>query len=84
MSFLIEILQLFTFRATDIDDLIMNTLGAAVGYVIAKIFFGKKYKSEKENNDIKKLVIMILLGIGVVVFVHSRIVEYLWPLLEEL
>lgn len=28
----IEIIQLFTFRATDIDDLIMNMLGGVVGY----------------------------------------------------
>ncbi|MBS6196497.1 MAG: VanZ family protein [Clostridiales bacterium] len=33
-SLSIECLQLFTFRATDVDDLIMNTLGAAAGYGI--------------------------------------------------
>lgn len=32
MSSVIEILQLFSFRTTDVDDLIMNTIGAAVGY----------------------------------------------------
>ena len=32
VSIFIESLQLFTFRATDIDDLLMNTLGGAVGY----------------------------------------------------
>lgn len=31
MSFTIEVLQLFTFRLTDIDDLIMNTLGTLLG-----------------------------------------------------
>lgn len=34
LSFTIEILQLFTlYRATDIDDLITNTLGALAGYL---------------------------------------------------
>lgn len=32
VSIFIESLQLFTFRATDIDDPLMNTLGGAVGY----------------------------------------------------
>lgn len=34
LSLLIEVLQIFTFRATDINDLITNTLGAAIGYGI--------------------------------------------------
>lgn len=37
MSLIIELLQLFTFRAADIDDLLMNTLGAAVGYLIWRL-----------------------------------------------
>lgn len=32
-SFLIEFLQLFSARNTDIDDLILNTLGTALGYL---------------------------------------------------
>lgn len=31
-SLLIELSQLFNYRATDIDDLILNTLGAVLGY----------------------------------------------------
>ena len=31
-SLLIETLQLFTFRATDVDDLILNTMGVVLGY----------------------------------------------------
>lgn len=33
-SLFIEVMQLFTFRSTDVDDLIMNTLGALLGYWI--------------------------------------------------
>jgi len=36
ISLFIEIMQLFTFRTTDIDDLIANTLGTLVGFFIAK------------------------------------------------
>lgn len=34
LSLAIEVLQLFTFRATDIDDLITNTLGAFLGWIL--------------------------------------------------
>lgn len=37
-SLIIEILQIFTFRLTDIDDLITNTLGTILGYYSSKIF----------------------------------------------
>lgn len=33
VSFLIELLQLFSFRTTDVDDLILNTLGACLGWL---------------------------------------------------
>ena len=36
-SLLIELSQLISFRATDVDDLIMNTLGAAIGYIFYRI-----------------------------------------------
>ncbi|MEG0285228.1 MULTISPECIES: VanZ family protein [Vagococcus] len=39
LSLLIEISQLFTrFRATDINDLIMNSLGVCMGWLIYRIF----------------------------------------------
>ena len=37
MSLSIELLQLFTYRATDINDLIANTLGAVLGYFLFRI-----------------------------------------------
>ena len=38
MSLAIEICQLFNIRTTDIDDLMMNTLGTLVGYCCWKVF----------------------------------------------
>lgn len=37
LSLLIELVQLFCGRATDVDDLIANTAGTIIGYVIAQI-----------------------------------------------
>lgn len=37
LSLLLEISQIFSFRATDVDDLIMNTLGALLGYALFRL-----------------------------------------------
>lgn len=53
MSVIIEILQIFTFRFTDIDDLITNTLGTALGYGIAKmISFKLPLKISKKEKTV--------------------------------
>ena len=50
LSLLIEISQLFNRRATDIDDLIMNTLGTALGYLIYRLFFHRLKVFQLEND----------------------------------
>ena len=82
MSLFIEILQLFTFRATDIDDLIMNTLGAFAGYGIAKLIVRKSGNSESEDWDIPKLIVMILIVCVVIAFVRYPLVGYLFQVLN--
>lgn len=36
VSLFIEVMQIFTFRATDVNDLITNTLGTMLGFCIAR------------------------------------------------
>ena len=40
----IEISQIFTFRTTDINDIITNTVGAVVGYSIARLMTNRSTK----------------------------------------
>lgn len=77
MSLSIEILQLFTFRATDVDDLMMNTIGALVGYGIAKLILRKNRKAEDKDRDGIKLVAMIFIIGLVIVFVRYPFMEFL-------
>lgn len=52
-SFFIEFGQLFNRRETDIDDLLMNTLGAVLGYILWKIFgrlFGRLVKKTEAQD----------------------------------
>ena len=52
-SALIEVSQLLTTRATDIDDLIANTLGTAVGFAVWFAFaklFGQRMKTTVDGS----------------------------------
>lgn len=82
MSLSIEVLQLFTFRATDVDDLMMNTIGALAGYGIARIFLRKHERSESEDKDIMKLVVMILIIVFIIAFIRYPLVSLMFDLLN--
>lgn len=73
MSFTIEVLQLFTFRLTDIDDLIMNTLGTLLGYGIGAIIVHKQ-KERLVDHDVMKPIGIIGICMLVVVFVNEPLV----------
>lgn len=64
-SFLIEFCQLFNFRTTDIDDLMMNTLGGVLGFWIWKIWIKicTKDVSEEPQFQAKEPIILILLAV---------------------
>ena len=47
LSLSIELLQLLNFRTTDVDDLLMNTLGTIVGYGVFKLW--ERITSDKEQ-----------------------------------
>ena len=74
MSLTIEILQLFTFRVTDIDDLIMNTLGTLLGYGIGTVIIHKQ-KEQFADRDVMKLIAIIEIGVLVVVFVNEPLLS---------
>ena len=69
LSVSIELLQIFTFRLTDIDDLITNTAGAVIGYYIAKrcsfklpLKFGDNEESLLQYEPVIILVVMLLIS----------------------
>lgn len=65
LSLLIEILQIFTFRLTDVDDLITNTAGTMLGYCIGRRFaFRLPFTSlEKETWKGSRFEPVILVGL---------------------
>ncbi|MCM1261300.1 MAG: VanZ family protein [Butyrivibrio sp.] len=88
LSLLIETLQIFTFRCTDIDDLIFNTLGAVLGYYIWIIFlhFNRKRaeaeltaQERTEENKLEFPIVFITVFI-IIFLVRPFISEILWDL----
>ena len=81
----IEILQLFCYRATDVDDLIMNTLGAFLGYIIAWAYFHKTWTADGggETSRVKEwasLGISIAIPLLVIIFVRMPISGWIYSM----
>lgn len=74
-SLMIELLHLFNRRATDIDDLLMNTLGALVGFLfwqLSKKIFDKVPNSIQAFPNHEPKIYLLLSLSGVFFFYHWR------------
>ena len=88
LSLLIEVSQMFSFRATDIDDLIANTLGAVLGYWVWALIFGRRRKSEsaagaEKGSPIGELIVSIAVPFLVFLFLRTPVTEYLYAVLSK-
>lgn len=93
LSLGIELMQLFCFRTTDIDDLLMNTLGTVIGFGIFALF-QKLYPpaaadfslSDKETEKLPALFeleafILTAAAWAAALFFASAIKEIMWTIL---
>lgn len=78
LSLFIECLQIFTVRATDINDLITNTLGALLGYLLFRIF---GIPAPQPNHSISGLY-RLCTGVFIIMFgphaIFLRLVKFLF------
>ena len=81
-SLTVELIQLFTFRATDVDDLIMNTLGTLVGFLIAKLIFHHRTAVFRGKKDWLELMAINLIVLLVIVFVRYPLMDLILNLLK--
>lgn len=83
-SLLIELTQLFLIRGTDIDDLILNTVGAVLGYLVFIIFknifsgFTKKVITESKAMQNKFVFLSGMLVPYVVIIVCGFYDRYIF------
>lgn len=80
MSLLIEVIQLYTFRASDIDDLLMNTIGTLIGFGVAKMFMRHRKTVYKESKDWMKLIAINSVILLVIVFIRYPMVAFIYSL----
>lgn len=64
MSFMIEVLQCFDGRVSDVEDLLMNTLGAFFGYVLWFFFKAICWRRTEKTAEIHSWEPIILIGLG--------------------
>lgn len=81
-SLTVELIQVFTFRATDVDDLIMNTLGTLVGFLLAKLIFRHRTTVYRGKKDWLELVIINGIVLLVIVFIRYPMMEAMLNLLK--
>lgn len=83
LSLFIEILQLFNFRATDINDFLTNTAGTALGFVLATLFLKTfaKQRSFELFSDKWSVAGPLLLCAGaffVIFFIEPILSGFIW------
>ena len=74
-SLTVELIQLFTFRATDVDDLIMNTLGTLVGFLLVKLVLRRRTAVYRGKKDWLELVIVNGIVLLVIAFIRYPLME---------
>lgn len=80
MSLIIEILQIFTFRATDVNDLITNSLGTLVGFQMAHYAIARypAIQDAVNENGTKELYAVWLMTFCVMFFIHPILSPLIW------
>ena len=77
-SLTIELLQMLTYRATDVNDLITNTQGAACGFLLAKPL-AQRYPPIGKGS--KEVYALWALSFSVVFFLHPFLSQLIWDML---
>lgn len=80
VSCVIELAQLFTFRTTDINDLITNTLGAVLGFCIAGKFT-RNFSTHTAAADGRDFYTICGLVAGIMFFLQPYTAMLLWDII---
>ena len=81
MSLSIELLQIFTYRATDVNDLLTNTLGTVLGYFMTKSLMDKRTFMHPNQSN-RDLYILNTTVFAVMFFIHPFVSPLVWTLFD--
>lgn len=79
-SLLIELLQIFTFRATDVNDLMTNTVGTLLGWCIGMLAL-RLIPGLTPGEDTRNVYAICAITFGVMFFLHPFLADALVSLL---
>ena len=81
ISLIIEILQIFTFRLTDVDGLITNTVGTILGYWLYSRFSEKLHlilpESDKKYEPLIVFIIILFIMFSIQPLIYGTMWEYI-------
>lgn len=79
VSLTIEIVQLNIGRTFDIDDVILNTVGGFLGYLIYSLIysFSDKLPSVLKNDDFINLIVVLVIIVVIIYMVNYNILNWL-------
>ncbi|MDD2980045.1 MAG: VanZ family protein [Hespellia sp.] len=81
MTIGIEFSQIFTHRATDINDVIANVLGAFIGYCLIKTITNKFARYVKRESHVNELYIVFGTAVLVMFFMQPFVSSLLWKMI---
>lgn len=84
LSLAIELSQLLNFRITDVDDLIMNTLGALLGYELLMLIHRRRKKGlllDAAENDWRQFLVILLVVVLVMFILRPYITMAVYNLM---
>lgn len=77
----IELSQIFTFRTTDINDIITNVSGAIIGYFLIKSITNNFVRHVKQNSKVIELYIICGTALLVMFFMQPFASSLLWEMI---
>ena len=81
-SLTIEFLQLFTFRATDINDLMTNTVGTILGWCLGRLVM-KLFPSIRPSWKTKEMAVVFGVTFAVMLLAQPFLAEIVWKLVRN-
>ena len=85
LSLTIECLQLFTLRLTDVDDLLMNSLGAILGYYLSKVLLTPAQPTENpvHSRRYRRPLALLALALLLMFTIQPLLSSAIWEVLLD-
>lgn len=86
LSLMVEILQMFCYRVTDVNDLLMNTLGTLLGCLLAHGFFHIRWQADSTPStgsvcDGVSLAVHVAIPLLIMMFLRNYVSDWIYRML---